>query len=64
MATGYSRGPEKEKGSSPPEAVRGRPTATPKVGGRRKKVKLSTKRKAIRLITDPHTRAKDAMYQG
>ena len=48
MATGYSRGPEKEKGSSPPEAVRGRPTATPKVGGRRKRVSLTKKRRGIR----------------
>ena len=45
-------------------AVEGRPTATPKVGGRRKKVKLSTKRRAIRQYTDPHTRRKDAMYEG
>ena len=48
MATGYSRGPEKEKGSSPPEALRGRPTATPKVGGRRKRVSLTKKRRGIR----------------
>ena len=45
-------------------AVEGRPTATPKVGGKRERVKLSTKRKSIRLTTDPHTRRKDAMYEG
>ena len=45
-------------------AVEGKPTATPKVGGKRKKVKLSTKRRAIRQYTDPHTKRKDAMYEG
>ena len=42
MATGYSRGPEKEKGSSPPEIVRGRPGATPIKHKKKKKRLLSS----------------------